>query len=118
MTTLGGTHRAYHQRSAVDMAAVTDDNAETQVGRMIEPQPNGCWLFKGRPDDYGDATVGGTRIRAHRFVYETLVGPIPDGHVVHHECETPGCCNPEHLTPLTIGDHNRRHAEMKRHRGV
>jgi hypothetical protein len=97
---------------------LNDDNPETRIGSLILPQSNGCWLYRGETDRYGQASLkidGETRnVTVHRFVYETLVGPIPEGHQVHHECETPGCCNPKHLIALTPGDHGRRHAEMRR----
>lgn len=88
-----------------------DDTPETKIGRKIEVQPNGCWIFNGNPHLYGSASPSrdfGT-VRVHRFVYETLVGPIPEGHHLHHECDNVGCCNPEHLTPLTPKEHKARH---------
>ena len=34
------------------------DNAlEVRIGKGIEPQPNGCWLWKGRADKYGETSV-------------------------------------------------------------
>lgn len=100
-------------QSERNRAVANDRNVETRVGRHIEPQPNGCWLYNGQTDRYGQVK-GAHRGRrwsmpAHRFVYEVLVGRIPEGHHLHHECETPGCCNPEHLAPLTPGDHRRLH---------
>ncbi len=95
-----------------DFAA--DSSPEARVGQRIEPQPNGCWLYDGEPDEYGRVYLGhGVRKVAHVFVYETLVGPVPRGHHLHHECETPGCCNPEHLTPLLPNQHKAEH-ELRR----
>ncbi|TDD77726.1 HNH endonuclease [Actinomadura rubrisoli] len=37
----------------------------------------------------------------HRFVYESLVGPIPEGLVLDHLCRVRACCNPAHLEPVT-----------------
>lgn len=91
-----------------------DTNAETIIGSRVKPQTNGCWLFDGKPNRYGQTSVNGVHVTVHRFVYEVLVGPIPDGHHLHHTCQTPGCCNPAHLMPLTPGEHQRLHAEQKR----
>lgn len=89
--------------------AANDDNAETRIGRHVKPQPDGCWLYNGKTDRYGRARVAGEDVPVHRFVYETLVGPIPFDCDLHHKCETPGCCNPEHLAPLTRREHKRLH---------
>jgi hypothetical protein len=89
-----------------------DRSVEARIGKRIEPQSNGCWLWvAGKSGGYG--THAAARI-VHRFVYETLVGPIPEGHVLHHECETKDCCNPAHLTPMLPGDHTSHHARLRR----
>lgn len=89
---------------------------ETKIGRQIIPQANGCWLWKGQSQRYGASTVGPSQHKAkvHRYVYGLLVGPIDDELILHHHCETPGCCNPAHLEPMTQGDHRRLHAALKR----
>jgi hypothetical protein len=38
--------------------------------------------------------------RAHRVVYECLVGPIPDGLEMDHLCRNTMCVNPAHLEPV------------------
>ena len=95
----------------------SDESLEAQVGRRIHPQPNGCWLWDGQTERYGHVivTISGERsqVHAHRWVYETLVGPIPKNHQLHHECETKGCVNPAHLVPLLPAAHYRQHAVLK-----
>lgn len=49
-----------------------------------------------------------TTARAHRAVYETFVGDIPDGMVLDHLCRTPSCVNPDHLEPVPQGENLRR----------
>lgn len=64
-----------------------------------------CWLWKAHTnsDGYGIfsiASPGGLpnkSVRAHRWVYERLVGPIPDGYQIDHRCRVRNCVNPEHL---------------------
>jgi len=84
-----------------------------------------CWQWTGATSakGYGVFRLGrreGT-VLAHRFSYETLIGPIPDGLELDHLCHTndhtcPGgdtcphrkCVNPEHLEPVTTGENTHR----------
>lgn len=66
----------------------------------------GCWLWKNgqcheRPAYHAKP--------AHRVVYERLVGPIPRGKILHHECENLRCVNPMHMIPMTHSEHRFRH---------
>lgn len=97
-----------------------DDSSEARFGKRVAPMPNGCWAYNGDLTKYGRFTptrTGGMSreaMVAHRFAYETLVGPVPDGCHLHHECENPGCVNPAHLVPLSPAEHAARHAELRR----
>jgi len=84
---------------------------EEIIGPKIRIDASGCWLWTGRVvgAGYGQEQVRGQCISVHRFVFETLVGPIPDGHHVHHTCEVRLCCNPDHLEALSPADHRARH---------
>jgi HNH endonuclease len=86
-----------------------------RIGAQIEPQHDGCWLWRGNPDTYGKPNQHGSSVLVHRYVYRILVGPIPDGHDLHHTCETPGCCNPAHLVPLTHSEHRALHHQLAKH---
>ena len=69
----------------------------------IEVDDNGCWAWQGSITHKGYAGFSfcGKNHRAHRFAYERLVGPIPDGLVVDHCCEVRSCVNPDHLEVVT-----------------
>lgn len=82
----------------------------------VNVQPDGCWLWTGHLDDegYGRIGVGEQRLRAHRVLYEHLVGPIPAGLQLDHKCHNDDpackggrtckhrrCCRPDHLIPRT-----------------
>jgi hypothetical protein len=45
---------------------------------------------------------------AHRFAYELIVGPIPDGLHLDHLCLIRHCVNPNHLEPVTQAENNLR----------
>lgn len=74
---------------------------------------SGCWEWTAASErlGYGVITVLGKTVRAHRYVYENVVGPIPDGLVLDHLCRNPPCVNPDHLDPVTQAENMRRGAE-------
>ncbi len=76
---------------------------EERVWHRITATPFGCWQWTAACDaqGYGIFTVGGRNRIAHRYVYELLAGPIPDGLQVDHLCRNRGCVNPDHLEPVT-----------------
>lgn len=81
-----------------------------------EPEPNtGCLLWTRDSSEYGDARYKGKRVLAHRFSYLLNIGDIPDGGVVCHKCDTPGCVSPSHLWLGTIAENNIDKTKKKRH---
>lgn len=62
-----------------------------------------CWEWRGtlRKDGYGQFSVDGRALMAHRFAYEFMVAPIPDGLQLDHLCRNRSCVNPWHLEPVT-----------------
>lgn len=70
-----------------------------------------CWEWTGArtKDGYGQATRGGRNVKAHRHVYQALVGPLTDGvQQLDHLCRVRHCCNPDHLEPVTPLENVRR----------
>jgi hypothetical protein len=82
------------------------------VDRIIErfvEKTDTCWLWKGKKDyGYGRVGMKGTHHRAHRLIYESLKGPIPDGLVLDHLCRNRSCVNPAHLEPVTVQENCKR----------
>ena len=70
---------------------------------------DGC-LFKGNSADYGSVQHDGKTMRSHRLAYELEHGEIPEGMVVMHTCDNPGCFNPEHLK---VGTQAQNMADMR-----
>jgi hypothetical protein len=59
-----------------------------------------CWLWTGSTgpsNRYGMLRVNGRSVKVHRFAWELVNGPIPDGKVVRHRCDNTLCVNPYHL---------------------
>jgi hypothetical protein len=70
----------------------------------------GCWLWTNSltEDGYGRFWPDRTRVLAHRFAYELIVGPIPEGLQLDHLCRVRRCVNPAHLEPVTAAENARR----------
>jgi hypothetical protein len=49
---------------------------------------------------YGYLRPGGRQVYAHRFAFEALVGPIPEGLSLDHLCRVTWCVFPGHLDPV------------------
>lgn len=60
---------------------------------------------------YGSFRVRGTTVRAHRFIYELLIGRIPNGLELDHSCRNRRCVNVAHLEPVTHAENMRRSKE-------
>ncbi|KKL67852.1 hypothetical protein LCGC14_2130820 [marine sediment metagenome] len=69
-----------------------------------------CWLWTASTvkGGYGQFTVNGWPVLAHRWIYEETVGKIPDGKELDHLCSTPSCVNYEHLEPVVHAENIRR----------
>lgn len=72
-----------------------------------------CWLWTGGGVTrhgyfYGRLTVGRRQVLAHRYAYELLVSPIPEGLELDHICRVTRCVNPTHVEPVTHAENMRR----------
>lgn len=59
----------------------------------------GCrlWFGPSVPKGYGVISYQGKQVYAHRLAWQLENGQIPIGAMVLHDCDMPGCINPEHL---------------------
>lgn len=69
--------------------------------------PNGCWIWIGLRTahpvfDYGRFFFSkNVAVAAHRFAWQLLNGPVPEGLELDHLCRNPPCVNPDHLEAVT-----------------
>lgn len=85
--------------------------ADSRAAAKIEVADDGCWIWTGArtgSGGYGHLSRSGRNVRAHRHVYNLLVGPIPEGLVLDHLCRVHNCVNPTHLEVVTVGENTRR----------
>lgn len=58
---------------------------------------SGCWIWLGASGRYGNLTIRGVHMDAHRFSWILYRGPVPEGMCVLHRCDIGLCVNPSHL---------------------
>lgn len=83
-----------------------DDRLHRFWSKTTRDRDTGCWLWLGYIDPGGYGRF--CRTGAHRWAYERLVGPIPEGLQIDHLCRVRHCVNPAHLEPVTPAVNTRR----------
>ena len=85
---------------------------DVRIWAKIEKTPE-CWLWTGKLDRDGYGSIAVPRneqpgrlnyrnLKAHRAVYEVLVGPIGEGLTIDHLCRVRSCVNPAHLEAVSM----------------
>lgn len=83
----------------------------------VTPDESGCWVWTGgrKAAGYGQFSVDGRKVIAHRWAYEHYRGTIPDGYEVDHLCRNKSCVNPVHLEAVTVQENRARRVASRTH---
>lgn len=79
--------------------------------RVVVPRPD-CMIWNGGVDrdGYGNASLNGKPMAAHRLAWILANGPIPSGFEIDHLCRVRPCVNAAHMELLTHAENVRRAA--------
>lgn len=78
-------------------------DAPARFASKVVLRLSGCIDWTGRLNTSGYAPFwDGTRmVRAHRWAWEAIHGPVPEGSELDHLCRRRCCVNPAHMEPVT-----------------
>lgn len=107
-------------RYFVPIPVLSEDETNRFWAKVRRVDSSKCWEWQSTKSEggYGRFHLQGRQIPAHRVAYSLTSGVIPPGFLVRHECDNPGCCNPDHLrigTPLdNMNDRGMRHRQWRK----
>lgn len=75
-----------------------------------------CWQWTGatKSNGYGNFNVNGKTVMSHRYAWEAIQGPIPQGLMLDHLCFNRKCCNPAHLRAVTMKQNQENRSGARR----
>lgn len=102
----------HKHQTKIDAGTSKQDLGERLFSK-VEKASNGCWNWTGatQSSGYGAIQMWPLVKRAHRVMYEHLIGPIPKGKLLRHTCDNKICVNPDHLLIGTKADNGRDSVE-------
>lgn len=118
-----GRYRRHLKRTGAFTLILIHGKPLERLLARTEAGSKACLLYTGTLNNrgYGQISVNGTPMLAHRAMYELIVGPIPAGLDLDHTCHNtdascPGgdgcqhrrCINVSHLEPVSGAENTRR----------
>lgn len=87
-----------------------DKNGPIPESSMFPELKTPCWWWVCTINKKGYAKflANGKVVRAHKFLYEKMVGKVPVGLILDHKCRVRHCVNPDHEEPVTPKENTRR----------
>ena len=66
---------------------------------FVRKDESGCWHWQGarKSTGYGQTSLNGVGMNAHRAMYLAIHGPVAQGMDIDHLCGVRHCVNPDHL---------------------
>ena len=85
------------------------NSLEEAFAQFSAVREDGCAQWSGGMSSggYGRITSGGVTMPAHRYAWERVNGPIPEGMVIDHMCWNRACVNVDHLRVVTQGQNSQ-----------
>jgi len=99
----------FRKTGSTELVRRPQPTSEQRFFAKVE-QSGDCWLWMASTSwgGYGIFRCEARNVVAHRWCYEFLVAPIPDGLHLDHLCKVRACVNPRHLDPVPQAVNNRR----------
>lgn len=101
---MGNTSRKPRPSGELNYEPAPTRDRIAELGKRVVVMGD-CWVVDGNRDEY--ASAGGKN--AHRFIWESMHGPVGCDDHIHHVCQVKGCIQPNHLIRLTPEMHHVLH---------
>lgn len=112
------TSLPYAVRSLASVFASTAPRTRlADVLLWVDEVEDGHWSWgqaHRETDEYAVVNIGGRTEPVHRYLYEALVEPVPDGMELDHACRWRPCLYPGHLEPVTHAENVARRRDVTR----